>query len=203
MVKKKPKKLKILAAGDLHGDSKTAKNLAEKAKKAKVDLVILTGDIVSPIETKNFLKPFRDRKEKVLLLPGNWESVATIDFLAELYGMKNIHGYSVKYKDVGIFGAGEVAWTESGEKEIFNTLKKGNSALKDVKKKIMVTHMHAKGTRSEISGFKGSKGIMKAVKQFKPDFLIHSHIHEAEGLEEKVGKTKIINVGKKGKIIEL
>ena len=200
---KKDKKLKILAAGDLHGDSKTAKNLAEKAKKAKVDLVILTGDIVSPIETKNFLKPFKDKKEKVLLLPGNWESVATIDFLAELYGMKNIHGYSVRYKDVGIFGAGEVAWTESGEKEIFNTLKKGNSRLKDVKKKIMVTHMHAKGTRSEISGFRGSKGIMKAVKQFKPDFLIHSHIHEAEGLEEKVGKTKIINVGKKGKIIEL
>ena len=116
--------MKILAAGDLHGDSKLAKKLAEKAKKAKVDLVILTGDIVSPIETKNFLKPFKEKNEKVLLLPGNWESVATIDFLAELYGMKNIHGYSAKYKDVGIFGAGEVAWTETGESQILKNTKK-------------------------------------------------------------------------------
>ena len=41
------------------------------------------------------------------------------------------------------------------------------------------------------------------VEKFKPDFLIHSHIHEAEGLEEKIGKTRVINVGRKGKIIEL
>jgi len=67
----------------------------------------------------------------------------------------------------------------------------------------MVTHMHAKGTSSEASGVEGSSGIRKAIGKFKPDFLIHSHIHEAEGLEEKIGKTRVINVGRKGKIIEI
>ncbi len=201
--KKMQKKLRILAAGDIHGDSKLSKSLAEKAKKEHVDLVILTGDITSPVESKNLIKPFKDKHQKVLLIPGNWDSFATVDFLAELYGMRNIHGYSVKYHDVGIFGAGGALGFDTSDKELFNTLKRGNSALKGVEKKIMVTHMHPKDSKSEFSGIEGSEGIKKAIKKFKPDFLLHAHIHEAEGLEEQIGKTKVINVGKKGKIIEI
>ena len=197
------KKLKILAVGDLHGDSSSAKRLAEKAEKEKVDIVILAGDITSFIETKNFLKPFKDKGKKVLLLHGNHESLETADFLAELYGMRNIHGYSVKYNDVGIFGAGGALEFNISDKDLFDTLKKGNDALSGLHKKIMVTHMHAAGTGSEFSGFEGSKGIRKAVEKFQPDFLIHAHIHEAEGIEEKIGKTTVINVGRKGKILEI
>lgn len=196
-------KLKILAAGDIHGDNKLTRQLAEKAEKENVDFVILSGDITSAIDTKNLIKPFKDKGKKVLLIPGNHESFATIDFLAELYGMENIHGYSIQYKDVGIFGAGGAVGFDISESELFSTLKKGNDALKGLKKKIMVTHMHAKGTKSEFSGFEGSKAIRKAIEKFKPDFLLHSHIHEAEGLEDTIGNTKVINVGRKGKIIEL
>ena len=39
------KKLKILAASDLHGDSKATKRLAETAKREDVDLVVLCGDL--------------------------------------------------------------------------------------------------------------------------------------------------------------
>ena len=49
--------------------------------------------------------------------------------------------------------------------------------------------------------FPGSTGVRRAVEKFKPDILLCSHVHEAEGLEEKIGKTKIINVGKKGIMI--
>ena len=197
------KKLRILAAGDIHGDSRLTRKLAEKAEKENVDLVLLAGDITSPIETKNLLKPFQAKHKKVLLIPGNWDSFATIDFLAEMYGMKNIHGYSVKYKDVGIFGAGGAVGLDSSESEMLKTLKKGYDALQGTQKKIMVTHMHPQDSKSEWSGFQGSSAIKKAVQKFKPDFLLHSHIHEAEGLEETLGKTRIINVGRKGKIIEL
>jgi len=74
---KNESKLKILAAGDLHGDTKLAEKLAKQAQKEKVDLVILTGDIVGLIETKNLIKPFTDRKEKVFFVPGNWDSPET------------------------------------------------------------------------------------------------------------------------------
>lgn len=201
----KEKKLRILAAGDLHGDSKISENLSKKAEKVNVDLIILSGDITSPIESENLLKPFKKRNQKVLLLPGNWDSFATIDFLAELYGMKNIHGYSVKYKNVGIFGAGGAVGFNISEKELFNTLEKGSKRLdaEGVKKKIMVTHMHAKDTKAEFSGIPGSKSIKEIIKKLQPDIFIHSHIHEAEGIEDRIGKTKIFSVGKKGRIFEI
>jgi Icc-related predicted phosphoesterase len=51
--------------------------------------------------------------------------------------------------------------------------------------------------------FPGSDGIRKAIDSFKPNIMLCSHVHEAEGIEEKVGNTKVINVGKKGKIFDI
>ena len=48
------KKSKILAIGDLHGDTGLVKKLAKKAKDENVDLVILTGDLTfAEQSTKN------------------------------------------------------------------------------------------------------------------------------------------------------
>jgi Icc-related predicted phosphoesterase len=118
---------------------------------------------------------------------------------------KHIHGYSVKKGNVGIFGAGgtEIGIHGISDKEIFNTLKKGHDKVKDLNKKIMVTHMHPKGSKSEFSGFKGSKAVKKAIDKFKPDIVINSHIHEASGIEEYMGKSKVVNVSKKEKIFEI
>ena len=200
------KKLKILAASDLHGDSRQVKKLAERAEKEKVDLVILCGDITGFVETKNIIKPFKEKNKHVLLIPGNWDSFATADFLANVYGVKNIHGYSVQYENIGFFGAGGAEGPGPGritEKELLDTLEKAHHGIKNIEKKIMVTHMHPSPSMSEFSGIKGSEAITKAVKKFKPAFLLHGHIHEASGIEEKIGNTKVINVGKEGKIIEI
>ncbi len=208
MVKaKETKKFKILAASDLHGESKLAKALAEKAEKENVDLVVLCGDILGWHETSGVLKPFRDKAQKVIIVPGNHDSFATADFVAQIYGVKNIHGYSIKYNNIGFFGAGgaDLGPGAISEQELFNTLKKAYSSLKSsgIEKKIMVTHMHPSPSISEFSGVKGSESITLAIKKFKPDILLHGHIHEASGFEEKIGKTKVINVGRQGKIIEI
>ena len=159
------------------------------------------------MSTDNLIGPFKKRNKKVLLIPGNHETVATADFLAQLYGMKNIHGYSVKYGDVGIFGAGgaNIGLFQLDEDEIFDLLKKGYDRINYLNKKIMVTHVHPTGTKMEklTSIFPGSTGIRKAVETFKPDILLCSHVHEAEGIEEKIGNTQVINVGKAGKIIDI
>jgi Icc-related predicted phosphoesterase len=201
--KKQEKKFKILAAGDIHGDSKLAENLAKQAEREKVDLVILTGDIVGLIETENLIKPFTSRKEKVLFVPGNWDSPETADFLARMYGIKNLHEYHAKYGNIGIFGLGNPGTLTLNEKEAFEQLKNNFEKIKNLEKKIMVTHMHASGTKSELSGFPGSTAIRKAIDKFQPDLFISGHIHELEGIEEKIGKTRVLNVGRKGKIIEI
>ena len=208
MAEKKHQKLKILAAGDIHGDTGLAEKLAERAKKENVDLVILCGDITQNEQsTENLIGPFVKRNEKVILIPGNHETIATADFLSELYGIKNLHGYSVKYKGVGLFGCGgaNIGLFQLEEGEIYDLLKKGFDKIKYLGKKIMVSHVHPTGTKMEkfTKFLPGSTGVRKAIDKFHPDIVLCSHVHEAEGIEEKIGKTKIINVGKSGKIIEI
>ncbi|MFH0978065.1 MAG: metallophosphoesterase [Candidatus Woesearchaeota archaeon] len=200
--------MRILAAGDIHGDTGLAEKLAQKAFKENVDLVILCGDITRFDEsTANLIGPFVKRKKKVLFVPGNHESFATADFLAQVYGVKNIHGYSVKYGDVGLFGCGgaNIGIEQLDEKEIYGLLKQGFDKIKDLKRKIMVTHVHPSQSKMErfTDFFPGSEGVRKAIDRFKPDLLLCSHVHEAEGIEEKVGNTTVINVGKSGKIIDI
>jgi Icc-related predicted phosphoesterase len=207
-MKTKKDKLRIFSAGDIHGDTRLAEKLAEEAKGKKADLVVLCGDLTfAERSTDNIIGPFKKRNLKVLLIPGNHESVATADFLAEVYGVKNIHGYSVKYKDVGIFGAGgaNIGIDQLTEKEIYDLLRKGFESIKYLDKKIMVTHVHPSDSRMEKFSqfFPGSTGVRRAIEKFQPDILLCSHVHEAEGLEEKIGKTRVINVGKRGKIIDV
>ena len=198
------KKTKILAAADFHGSSSIAKKLAEKAEKEKVDLVILAGDITGPVEADNLLKPFIDKKQKVIFVPGNWDTSEVTEFLSKLYGAKNVGEHYVKYGNLGIFGIGSPDWQLTlDEKKTFSKLKKEFEKIKNLEKKIMVSHIHAAKTKAEFSGFAGSTGIRKAIEKLKPDLFIAAHIHEAEGMEEKIGKTKIINVGRKGTIIEI
>lgn len=201
-------KIRILAAGDIHGDSGLAEKLAKKAEKEKVDLVILCGDLIENEEnTKNILGPFVRRKEKVLFVPGNHETNATADFLAELYKVKNIHGKTEKHKNIGIFGYGgaNIGMFQIDEYDIYKGLKKGFDKIKNLNKKIMVTHVHPSGSKIErfTSFFEGSSGVRKAIEEFKPNILLCSHVHEAEGIEEKIGKTLVINVGRHGKIIDI
>ena len=158
--------------------------------------------------TANIIGPFVKKHKKVLIIPGNHESVATTDFLAELYGVKNLHGYSIKHDNVGIFGAGGAnigPFSKMTDKEIYDLLKQGHDKLKDIEKKIMVTHVHPTDSKMEkLSEFvPGSSGVKRAIEKFKPDILLCSHVHEAEGIEEMIGKTKVFNVGRHGRIIDI
>jgi len=210
--------MRILSAGDLHGDSGIAKKLAEKASKENVDLVILCGDLTEGDEkTDNLIGPFLKHGKKVLLVPGNHDSPATADFLAQFYGAKNMHGYSIKMidpstdgktkKNIGIFGCSgvNIGIHQITDKETYDLLAKGHKYIQDSDIKIMVTHVHpAGGTADRIFPmFDGNKGIRKAIDRFHPNILLCSHIHEMEGLEEKIGKTKVITVGARGKVFDI
>ncbi len=212
---KKSNSLKILAVGDLHGDKEKSKELAEKAKKEGVDLVIFTGDFTFfETDTEGLIGPFVEKGLKVILIPGNHETIATTDFLASLYGGKNLHGYAMIYKGIGFVGIGGSTVgpnTQLSEKEIWEIIKSGFQQLEKLKKysklekTVLVSHTHPAGTLMEklTDFFKGSKSIRKAIEYFKPDLFICSHVHEAEGIEEIIGETKLINVGRSGKIIEI
>ncbi len=203
--------MKILAVGDIHGDSKLAKRLAERAVEEKVDLVILCGDLTLA-ETKldYILGPFVNRKLKVIFVPGNHESQATAEFLAQKYGVINLHG--AYHRDVsssiGFFGCGGGI---SGpvhmlhEDDIFSTLSRAHQGVTGSKKRIMVTHVHPSGSLMErFSDFvEGSSGVRKAIDELQPDIVLCGHVHEARGIEERIGNSHVINVATKEKIFEI
>jgi len=208
--------MKILAASDTHNDKKLIRELAGKAEKEKVDIVILCGDITfMESDLEGILGPFRKKGKKVLVVPGNHESVASVDFLVELYGKeecKNMHGYSVVMKDkkgekIGFFGCGSanIGPFSYDDKKIEDVLRGAGKKVSRVKRKIMITHVPPYDSGVDKVGVSntGSRGVRKVITELKPELCLCGHIHETAGKQSKIGKTKVINVGKKGTIIKV
>jgi uncharacterized protein len=198
--------MKILALSDLHGDKHLVKEMANKAEKENVDLVLLAGDIsANDGSVEGLIGPFKAKGIEVGVVPGNHEGMAEIGFLVEKYGVKNLHGYVFKKGDVGIFGCGygNIGTHQLSEEDVFKTLKKTHASLADVKKKIMLTHTQPEGSVIGLGIFPGSDGVRKAIDELQPDMHLCGHIHESDGIEEMIGKTRVINVGRKGKIFDL
>ena len=145
-------------------------------------------------------EPKIEPNKKVLFIPGNWDTTKEHERL-KLHA-KSIHNYYVTYDDVSIAGIGSPDMKFSFNEEDFQQIKKQFDRMESTKK-ILVSHLHARGTKAEFSGVRGDEILRRAVLEFSPDVLICSHIHEGEGIEDKIGKTQIFQVGRKGKIFDI
>src|SRR3989338_5634998 len=137
--------MKILATGDLHGDVKRSKDLADLAAKEKVDIVLLGGDIVNAQrDPTNMIGPFKQKNLKVGFVWGNHDGPELADFWQNAYKITSLHGYGFMVGDVGFFGCGgaNVGLEQLSEEEIFAYLKKGFDKVKNAKVKVMITHVH-------------------------------------------------------------
>ncbi len=198
--------MKILALSDVHGDKRFMQKMAKKGKAADVDLVILAGDLADDAgNIAGLVGPLKEEGLDVAILPGNHEGLSETNFLVKRYDAKSLHGYVIQSGDVGIFGCGyaDVGIHQLSEKEFFETLKKAHEQVKDVKHKIMVSHVQPSESVIGIGMFPGSSGVRKAVEEFKPALHICGHIHETHGMEEMINNTRVLNVGKTGTLIEV
>ena len=195
------KKLRILAAADLHGNLDIAKKLSVKAKKNNVDLVVLAGDVYGYEEGKpGILEPFAKAGQKVVFVPGNCDFDEEHEMLRK--EGKSIHNYYVTYGGVGVLGIGNPNWKLSLDAGDLKEIKRNFGRMK-AGKRVLVSHLHAAGTKAEFSGIPGDEVVREAIDEFKPDLLIAAHIHESEGIEDKIGGTRVVQVGRRGKIIEV
>jgi len=202
----KNRKIRILATGDIHGETLFLKKIVSEALKNDVDLILLLGDLTNNQSLdKTFFKSLLKLNKQILIIPGNHEPKEMIKFLSESPLVENIHGKGFKFGDVGIFGAGggDVGEFVLSEDEIFKLLKEGHNKINGLDKKIMITHIHPRGSASEFTGFLGSTAVTKAIKLFEPNLTLFAHIHEAGGLEEDIHKTKSINVSRTITIFEI
>ena len=199
--------MKILAISDIHGDLGLVKKVGKIIDKEKIDLVILAGDQTwFSQNTKNLVGPLT--KKPALIIPSNHENEDTIKSWEKMYpNLKNIHAKNAKIGGVGFFGSGTMDWGFDGydedAKKIFDELKNAHEKIKNMKKKVMITHVPPAGSVVELMGFTGSAGIKKAIEKFSPDILICGHIHEGGGLVEEIYSTKVMNVSRTPTIFEI
>ena len=199
--------VKVMAVADLHNDFRRVRQLADKAKKESVNVVLVCGDITFFDEyVDGMIGPLMENNRRVLFVPGNHDSFSTSDFISEKYGIINLHGGYEIIDDIGFFGFGgaNVGPNIVSENDAKKYMALGFKKIEKTKKKILVTHVHPRGKNIEKEfKFPGSKSVTDALYTFRPDIHIHGHIHEAEGSEEMIGNTKSICVGKKGRIFEI
>ena len=201
--------MKLLAFTDIHGSLSALRRIEQKVKSQNPDLLVCAGD-VSIFEHGIFgiLRRLNKLNKKIIIIHGNHEDASTFIKISKLF--KNIVFIHKKcfVEDNVMFlgyGGGGFSIVDKGFEKISTTKFKGIIKNNPDKKIILVTHAPPYKTRLDklIQGHCGNKSIRHFVEKNKIDLLICGHLHENFGKEDKIGKTKIINPGPFGKIVEI
>ncbi len=194
--------MKILAFVDLHGDLSSLIALKKKAK--KVDIVVCAGDFtLFEADIDYLLYEINKLGKPVLMIHGNHESSSLLKNLCKpLDNLTFIHKKFHKFKDVLFVGYGGGGFSLT-EPDFEKFVKKNKNKIKG--KVVLIVHAPPFGTKLDKlnSEHYGNKSITKFIEKFKPKLVVCGHFHETAGLNQKIGKTLIINPGPRGKIIEV
>ncbi len=200
--------MKIFAVSDIHGDKRLVSKLVPKALES--DIIVLAGDLTwAEADLTGIVGPFKATGKKILMIPGNHETLASVDFLEKQYkpGVYNLHAKSFKHNGVGFFacGSGNIGLFQLTEDEIFEVLMNAYKGIKDCKKKVLISHIPPYDTLLDDLGWThaGSQAVRNVIELVQPDLCICGHLHETEGLIDKIGKTRIINVGHRGALLKI
>lgn len=204
--------MKILYIADIHGAIDSVQKAKKFIESNNIDLVIILGDLpgygvfrnreLSIKEAKSILDSFQNLK--ILAIPGNCDPPEILDLFNELE--INLHE---RYRDINgvrIIGFGGSNITpfntsfEMTEEEIYTRLKKLMDLVNPVNRNeiILALHCPPKDTNCDkvASGeHVGSISIRRIIEEFQPSLVLSSHIHEAGGSLDKVGQTKVVNIG--------
>jgi len=198
--------MKILVTGDLHNDLVFAEKIAKKIKEEKVDYLFILGDVadfgdIKEDVLKRVLK-YIDSK-KIFIVPGNHDTIDTLNLLKEKLGINIFHKEYILYSDFAIvgLGGGDILFFVISESEIEEFLKEISKKFKD-KKIILFTHLPPKYTKTSLDIF-GSKSIYNFIKYVNPKVLVHAHIHETGGLEEILYKTRVLNAARAAFLLDI
>jgi hypothetical protein len=186
----------------------------EKSK--DVDIVVCCGDLSNFGEDyESSFKLMKKIEKPILIVPGNHEKNQFIDELcAKHEKMKNVHGSFYKFDDITFIGCGgaslspfETPHELTGKKfkDIFDKLQE---FVNESSKAVFIGHEPPSITTLDFIEGVGHVGNMR-VREFlekNADRIVlgfFGHIHECAGKEDMIKKTRIINPGKNGKIIDL
>ncbi|MBC8494564.1 metallophosphoesterase [archaeon] len=195
--------MKILAFADHHG---SPSDFAEVIRKAKeVDLIICLGDFtIFENEIEYIMNQIDRLPKKVLLLHGNHEDEDTTRFLSE-------HSKNIQFLHEAVFETGKYAFIGYGGGGFattdprFEMVSKKFPEVMKGKKTILLLHGPPYGTKQDLLaiGHVGCKSFRKFIEEHQPALVLCGHLHETFYTKDKIGKSKIINPGPDGQIIDI
>jgi len=197
--------LKLLIFSDIHSNHKALERLVA----IEADYYFAAGDLVSWArgleECGRILQP---RAGRVYVLPGNHESAAQITSFCHQFGFHDFHGQTLQIGPHHVAGLGYSGPTpfntpgEYTEAELAERL----SLFATLRPLVLICHAPPYDTaldRVHDGLHAGSRSVREFVDRHQPEYLFCGHIHEAEGMQIEMGKTKAVNVGKRGYLLEL
>ena len=200
--------MKLLAFTDTHGSLLALKRIEQKTKTQKPDLLVCAGDIsIFEHGIMGIARRLNKLNKKIIIIHGNHEDDFTFRKLSKLFKNIIFIHKSFLVQDNILFlgyGGGGFSIVDKEFEKISIKFKKIIKQNKD-KKIILVTHAPPYKTKVDklVEGHCGNKSIRHFVEKHKIDLLICGHLHENFGKEDKIKKTKIINPGPFGKIVDI
>ncbi len=198
--------MRVLAFSDFHGDATLIERLRQESKDC--DLILCCGDITpahgSTVETGRRIGGLGAR---VLAVPGNFELPNDMRVVCKEIGWIDLHGKSFEIGGITFSGCG------GGNTGPFRTpYELSEQEFGDILAKVsvpegfvLVTHCPPMGALDEPRKrlHIGSQAIKEFVEKNKPVMQFCGHIHECGGREETLGRTKVVNVAKQIRIVEI
>jgi Icc-related predicted phosphoesterase len=197
--------VKLLLFSDIHNDWKTL----ERILAVEADYYISAGDQVTwgrGLERCGEI--LKTRGEKVWVLPGNHESAQQITDLCARNGLNDFHERHFAVGRWIVAGLGYSSPTpfdtpgEYSETEIARRLE----PFVPLEPLVLVCHAPPRDTALDQVHpglHAGSTAVREFIEKRQPEYFFCGHIHEAEGVEIQMGRTRARNVGKKAYLLEL
>jgi Icc-related predicted phosphoesterase len=196
---------KLLLFSDIHSDWKTLENILS----VEADFYISAGDQVSWARGLDRAgEILKTRGEKVWVLPGNHESAAQITDLCERFGLNDFHERTFdvgRWKVAGLGYSSPTPFDTPGE---YTEEQLAERLAKFAGLSPMVLVCHAPPYQTELDQVQpglhaGSKAVRAFIEKEQPEYFFCGHIHEAQGREIAMGRTRARNLGKKAYLLEL
>ncbi len=197
--------MKLLIFSDIHNDWKALERLLA----TEADYYIAAGDQVT--WAKGFERCgeiLESRGDKVYVLPGNHESADDVAAMCARHGLHNFHErhFSVgKWQVAGLGYSSPTPFNTPGE---YSEHQLADRLQRFAELDPLVLICHAPPYDTPLDQIRpglhaGSRSVREFVEQHQPPYFFCGHIHEAQGVETRIGKTRAWNVGKQGHLLEL
>ena len=197
--------MKLLIFSDIHSNHQAL----ERLMAIEADYYFAAGDLVNwgrGLEACGEI--LRKRADRVYVLPGNHESETQIAAFCAQFGLQNFHGQTLEIGRYHVAGLGYSSPTPFNTPGEYSEAELSARLAHFAKLNPLVLICHAPPFDTALDRIRdgvhgGSRSVRDFIDRHQPERFFCGHIHEAEGAEITLGKTKAVNVGKRGYLLEL